>query len=84
MLVILATYHAATYTQLEPELLTNVAAGLFILPFVLFSGMAGQLADRYDKTLVLKVVKAFEILIMASQAWASRRTASRCCSARCS
>lgn len=64
VLVILATYQAASYTALPPELLTNVAAGLFILPFVLFSGMAGQLADRYDKARVLKVVKAAEIAIM--------------------
>ncbi|MFC4309307.1 MFS transporter [Steroidobacter flavus] len=63
-LVILATYQAASYTKLEPSLLTNIAAGLFILPFVLFSGMAGQLADRYDKARVLKVVKAAEIGIM--------------------
>jgi MFS family permease len=65
VLVILATYQAASYTTLPPELLTNVAAGLFILPFVLFSGMAGQLADRYDKARVLKIVKAAEIAIMA-------------------
>ena len=65
VLVIVATYHATTYTQLAPELLTNIAAGLFILPYVLFSGVAGQLADRFDKTLVLKVVKAAEIVIMA-------------------
>lgn len=64
VLVILAAYHASTYTTMQPSLLSNVAAGLFILPFVLFSGLAGQLADRYDKTLVLKAVKAFEILIM--------------------
>lgn len=64
-LVILATYQAASYTRLEPALLTNIAAGLFILPFVLFSGMAGQLADRYDKARVLKFVKAAEIAIMA-------------------
>lgn len=64
VLVIVATYHAASYTQLAPELLTNIAAGLFILPYVLFSGVAGQLADRFDKTLVLKVVKAAEIAIM--------------------
>jgi 1-acyl-sn-glycerol-3-phosphate acyltransferase len=64
VLVILAAYHASTYTSMQPSLLSNVAAGLFILPFVLFSGIAGQLADRYDKTLVLKIVKAFEILIM--------------------
>lgn len=64
VLVILATYHAASYTSMAPQLLTNVAAGLFILPYVLFSGVAGQLADRFDKTLVLKAVKAAEIGIM--------------------
>ncbi len=64
VLVIVATYHAAQYTKLEPELLTNIAAGLFILPYVLFSGIAGQLADRLDKTLVMKAVKAAEIVIM--------------------
>lgn len=63
---ILATYHAARYgSTLEPALLVNLAAGTFILPFVLFSGMAGQLADRHDKARVLKVVKAVEIAIMA-------------------
>jgi 1-acyl-sn-glycerol-3-phosphate acyltransferase len=64
VLVILATYHASQYTTLEPQLLTNIAAGLFILPYVLFSGVAGRLADRYDKALVLKSVKAAEIAIM--------------------
>lgn len=65
VLVILAAYQAATYTQMDPLLLANLAGGLFILPFVLFSGIAGQLADRYDKALVLKIVKGCEILIMA-------------------
>lgn len=65
VLVILATYQAASYTQIDPQLLTNLAGGLFILPYVLFSGVAGQLADRYDKALVLKCVKAAEIFIMA-------------------
>jgi 1-acyl-sn-glycerol-3-phosphate acyltransferase len=64
VLVIVATYHATSYTQLDPELLTNIAAGLFILPYVLFSGLAGQLADRFDKARVMKVVKAAEIVIM--------------------
>lgn len=65
VLVILATFQAASYTSIDPQLLTNLAGGLFILPFVLFSGIAGQLADRYDKALVMKVVKAAEIAIMA-------------------
>jgi MFS family permease len=65
VLVILATYQAATWTTLEPQVLTNLAGGLFILPYVIFSGIAGQLADRCDKALVLKCVKAAEIVIMA-------------------
>src|SRR4029077_12360249 len=69
VLVILATYDAATYTTIAPELLTNIAAGLFILPYVLFSGVAGQLSDRYDQTRVLKVVKGTEIVIMAIAAF---------------
>ncbi|MBC7984543.1 MAG: MFS transporter, partial [Candidatus Obscuribacterales bacterium] len=32
VLVILATYQTAAYTSIAPELLTNIAAGLFILP----------------------------------------------------
>jgi 1-acyl-sn-glycerol-3-phosphate acyltransferase len=77
VLVILATYHAASYTSMEPQLLTNVAAGLFILPYVLFSGMAGQLADRYDKTRVLKSVKAAEIgiMVIAAIGFATRNIA---------
>ena len=34
-LVILLAYHAATYSRLDPNLLTNAAAGIFILPFLL-------------------------------------------------
>ncbi|HKZ73875.1 MAG TPA: MFS transporter [Steroidobacteraceae bacterium] len=64
VLVILATYQIGNLTSLDPQLLTNLAGGLFILPYVLLSGIAGQLADRLDKALVLKVVKAAEILIM--------------------
>ena len=63
-LVIIATYHAAEFTTIAPALLTNLAGGLFILPFVLFAGLAGQLSDKYDKVLVLRIVKACEIGIM--------------------
>ena len=65
VLVILITFHGASATTLAPEVLTNLAGGLFILPFLLFSGIAGQLADRYDKSRVIQIVKASEILIMA-------------------
>jgi len=64
VLVILVTYQAARWSALRPELLANIAAGLFILPFVVFSGLAGQLGERFDKARILKSVKALEIAIM--------------------
>src|SRR5450631_2627869 len=64
VLVILVTYQATRWSTLRPELLSNIAAGLFILPFVVFSGLAGQLGERFDKTRILKCVKALEIAIM--------------------
>ncbi|MBW0144609.1 MFS transporter [Sphingomicrobium clamense] len=42
-----------------------VAGGLFILPFFLFSALAGQLADSHDKAAIIRHVKSAEIAIMA-------------------
>ena len=65
LLIILVTYQTARWSALRPELLANIAAGLFILPFVLFSGLAGQIGERFDKSRILKSVKALEIVIMS-------------------
>jgi MFS family permease len=63
-LVVLLTFHAVNWTTLAPEILTNLAAGIFILPFFLFSATAGQLADKYDKAKLARLVKVLEMLIM--------------------
>ncbi|WP_265570217.1 MFS transporter [Sphingomicrobium nitratireducens] len=42
-----------------------VAGGLFILPFFIFSALAGQIADSHDKAAVVRRVKTAEIVIMA-------------------
>ena len=63
-LVVLLTFRTAQWTTLKPELLANLAAGLFILPFFLFSASAGQLADKYDKAVLTRWVKVLEMLIM--------------------
>jgi 1-acyl-sn-glycerol-3-phosphate acyltransferase len=63
-LVILVTFQATRWSTVRPALLANIAAGLFILPFVLFSGLAGQLGERFDKTRILKIVKGMEVGIM--------------------
>jgi len=63
-LVVLLTFQAARWTTLRPELLANLAAGIFILPFFLFSATAGQLADKYDKARLARLVKLLEMAIM--------------------
>jgi MFS family permease len=62
-MVILATY--AIYNDETKEATFNAVAGaLFILPFFLFSALAGQLADSMDKARIIRFVKTAEIFIM--------------------
>jgi 1-acyl-sn-glycerol-3-phosphate acyltransferase len=63
-LVIFVAFQAATLTALSSNDLVNVAAAVFIAPFVLFSATAGQLADKYEKSRLIRLVKVFEICIM--------------------
>ena len=63
-LVIMLAFEAASLTTLTPGLLVNLCAGLFILPFFLFSATAGQLADKYEKSFIIRLVKLFEIGVM--------------------
>lgn len=63
-LVVLLTFQAASWTRLDASLLANLAAGLFILPFFLFSATAGQLADKFDKALLARLTKILEVVII--------------------
>ncbi|MFZ5757451.1 MAG: MFS transporter [Pseudomonadota bacterium] len=63
-LVIVATFHTADYTSMDPKIVAQLAGGLFILPFLLFSATAGQLADKYDKAVLMRWVKIAEFFIM--------------------
>lgn len=53
----------------QQSLYTNLAPALFILPFFFFSATAGQLAEKYEKTRIIRAVKLFEIVAMAIAAW---------------
>jgi 1-acyl-sn-glycerol-3-phosphate acyltransferase len=46
------------------SLYTNFAPALFIIPFFLFSATAGQLAEKFEKTRIIRAVKLFEIAAM--------------------
>ena len=53
------------YADPEREaVFSAIASALFILPFFLFSALAGQLADTGDKARIVRIVKTAEIAIM--------------------
>ncbi len=64
-LVILVTFRAVHVGSLEPEQMVAASGAIFILPFFLFSSLAGQIADKVDKATVVKWTKIAELFIMA-------------------
>jgi acyl-[acyl-carrier-protein]-phospholipid O-acyltransferase/long-chain-fatty-acid--[acyl-carrier-protein] ligase len=69
-LVILITVKLAADMGIQPSILTNLAIGLFILPYFLFSALAGQLADKYEKTNQIVWIKIWEVGLMVAGAFA--------------
>ncbi len=62
-LVLLVTYRIFSDPAKEAAF-NAIAGGLFILPFFIFSALAGQLADGHDKARLIRIIKAVEIAIM--------------------
>jgi 1-acyl-sn-glycerol-3-phosphate acyltransferase len=59
-LVIMIAFKVAS----DSDMLVNLAAALFILPFFIFSALAGQVADKFEKSALIRKVKFIEIIIM--------------------
>ena len=64
-LIFLVTFHLSAGDPVAAATLATVAAGVFIVPFVLFSGVAGEIADARDKAAIARWVKIAEIGFMA-------------------
>lgn len=63
-MVTVITYELAVKMGMNAGILNPLAAGVFILPYVLFSAFAGQLADKYEKSHQIRIIKMAEIGIM--------------------
>ncbi len=63
--LILATFQGVAIWNMNVSQLANVAGALFILPFMLFSATAGQVADKYEKSMLMRRIKLVEIGLMA-------------------
>lgn len=64
VLLLFVAFAGPQVLPVSSNLFINLAAGLFILPFFLFSASAGVLADKYEKSWFIRKVKLIEIAIM--------------------
>ena len=62
-MLIMVTYQLGRNSS-EIGGISNLAAGLFILPYFLFSAVAGQLADKFDKAPYCRWIKLWEVILM--------------------
>jgi 1-acyl-sn-glycerol-3-phosphate acyltransferase len=63
-LTVWITFEAGSFAGLKPTALVALASALLILPFALFSALAGQLSDRFPKHRLIRLTKLGECLIM--------------------
>src|SRR3954452_19712661 len=57
----LVTFGVTMHTALDPGVLSAIAGGTLIAPYFLFSALAGELADRYERARLLRILKAAEL-----------------------
>lgn len=69
-LVLFIAYKMSRELSSSSDILINVAAGLLILPFFIISATAGQIADKYEKSMVIRYIKLAEIIIAVLAAFA--------------
>ncbi len=63
-MVALLVFEGSSLYGLNTDQLVNLSAMIFILPFFLFSALFGQFADKYEKSVQVRRVKLFEVVIM--------------------
>lgn len=63
-LIIFVTFTLADRTGVDTRMLVVLTGGIFVLPFFLMSALAGQIADRYEKSGLIRLIKTAEVIIM--------------------
>ena len=62
--VVYVAFSAASLTSIDAGMIVNLIGAVFIVPFMLLSASAGQFADKYEKSALIRWIKLFEIAIM--------------------
>ena len=68
-LMMLITYRLGDAAGVDSRIMVNAAAGVFILPFFIFAPTASDLADKYDRSDLMRWVKFAEIVVMSGAAF---------------
>ena len=80
-LLLVITYGWIQQQSASVSTLNNLAALLFILPYFIFSATAGQIADKYERSFLVRNIKILEIIIMliafVGASWAPRGSTTR-------
>lgn len=63
-LIMLINYQLAINLHKNAATLSAMVSGIFILPFLLFSATGGELADKFSKSNLIRVIKVAEIIII--------------------
>jgi len=67
-LIIMIAFQGSRLTSINTDVLINLSAGLFILPFFIFSATAGQWIEKQEKGRAIRLIKLLEVIIMAMAA----------------
>jgi len=62
--VVFVAFEAASLTSIDAGMIVNLIGAIFIVPFMLLSATSGQLADKYEKSRLIRLIKLLEIAIM--------------------
>ncbi len=60
-LMVWIVYHLPSSSTVNPKMLITISSGLFIVPFFIFSSIAGELAAKYEKTKLIQITKWWEL-----------------------
>ncbi len=63
-LIILLTYELAHQLGQWSQPLVLLTNAIFILPYAIFASLSGQLADKYERSTLVKIIKFAEIFIV--------------------
>jgi len=64
LILIIAYQGVQQSPNIDSNIMINMAAGALILPFFLFSALAGDISDKYEKSRLIRYIKLLEISIM--------------------